>query len=474
MRNLLSLLLLSGMLSCAPIPVDQSFDISGVLENTPDGTVEFSFFRDYINNDRKVITLELDDHDGFRQTFKLQKPVMATLTTAGTSLPVFLEPGYSLHLEGDALQLSESISFSGHGSEENNFLNDYRREVEAAISRALINKKAEVLDPHAFIEFTDSIASEKFAFINAYTRTRTLSQAFILYFETRVLSEKYRKLMDYPFLHQQLNQLDGPVELPEDYYAFLDEGIGLDGERLINLDYVGFLLSYLDHQREKMDHAFPADKSRHAINYTLAETYLTGREKYYIQALSVSREMNSGALDVAMGLYDHFMEHSPAEKYKESLAEAYERLRTFSAGNPAPPFTMTDIKGNEVSVGDYHGKVVYLKFWASWCAPCMREVPPAAELKERLAGEDDLVFMYVSIDTNAEAWRNAVERHDITGVHMRTPGRERGAPALYNVRWIPTFYIIGRDGNIYDQRPPKPSDPEVDEVLMNALKAQTM
>ncbi len=471
MRNLFFLFLLSGMLSCAPIPVDQSFDISGVLENTPDGTVELSFFRDYINNDRKVVALMLDHHDAFDQTFKLQEPVMATLTTAGTSVPVFLEPGYSLHLEGDALHLHESIRFSGRGSDENNFLVDYHREMEPDIARRLANERARVLDPHEIIEFADSIASHRLAFINAYAGRQTLGEAFLLYFETQVLSEKYRTLMNYPDHHQRLNQLDDPPVLPEGYYDFLEEGIGLHDDRLINIDYVGFLLSYLNHQREEMGHVFAGDKSQHAINYTLAETYLTGRKKYYIQALSVSREMNAGDLDMALDLYDHFMEHSPVEAYKESLSEAYDRIRSFAAGSPAPGFTMTDIRGNEVSLSDYRGKVVYLKFWASWCGPCMREVPPAAELKERLAGEDDLVFMYVSIDTDAEAWRNAVEQHDITGVHMRTPGRERGVPILYNVRWIPTFYIIGRDGNIYDQRPPKPSDPEVDAMLVNALQA---
>ena len=138
-------------------------------------------------------------------------------------------------------------------------------------------------------------------------------------------------------------------------------------------------------------------------------------------------------------------------------------------GKPAPDFTLLDINGNEVSLSDFRGKVVYLKFWASWCGPCMRQVPPAAELKKRMANQPDLVFLYVSIDTDNNAWRSTVDAHGITGIHMVTPGRERGAPALYQVKWIPTFYIIGRDGNIFDNRPPQPSEPNVDEVLLRAL-----
>jgi thiol-disulfide isomerase/thioredoxin len=113
--------------------------------------------------------------------------------------------------------------------------------------------------------------------------------------------------------------------------------------------------------------------------------------------------------------------------------------------------------------------VVYLDFWASWCGPCMREMPYFRELKERLADQEDLVYLYISIDTDEQAWRNSVERNQITGVHLNTPGRERGVPAMYNVKWIPSFFIIGRDGNIYDNRPPKPSDPEIDQALLEAL-----
>ncbi|MGM0572682.1 MAG: TlpA family protein disulfide reductase, partial [Bacteroidota bacterium] len=233
--------------------------------------------------------------------------------------------------------------------------------------------------------------------------------------------------------------------------------------------YVNFLLNYMDYKREADDLEFDPAMSAHEVNYELADDYLSGRSQYYIQALSVSRELHSGDLDAAMEMYDHYLANSPAEDYKARLEGAYETVQSLWAGNPAPDFTMTDIDGNTFSLSDYRGKVVYLKFWASWCPPCMRQVPHAAELKERMAGEDDLVFMYVSIDVNPEAWRNTVESHGISGVHARTPGRERGVPALYNVRWIPTFYIIGRDGNIFDHRPPVPADEDVDEVLREAL-----
>ncbi len=471
MRIFLLLFVLAGLAACSPLADQENVSLSGELENLTEEVVELNFFRDHINNDRKVITFLPEETSSFSATFDVPGPLLGTITSGRDYLEVFLEPGYFLQLEGDARQLN-GLHFSGSGGRVNNFLRDYQNEMEARLTRPYMQDKARNLAPEAYAFFADSIAGEKTGFLQSYPQSAEFSPAFLQFFETRVMYERFQKLLDYPEWHQQLNNLDEKPALQEDYYDFLDQATRFDGDRLNNLTYVNFLLSYLDHKRETEDRHFPEEESRHSINYELAADYLSGRSKYYIQALSVSREMNSGDLDLGLELYHDFMKHSPEEAYKEKLEANYVAMQSVWPGNPAPDFTMTDIHGEEVSLSDYHGKVVYLKFWASWCGPCMREVPPASELKERMRMEDDLVFMYVSIDADPDAWRGAVQRHGITGVHFNTPGRERGVPAEYRVRWIPSFFIIGRDGTIFDNRPPKPSDQDIDELLMAALAEQ--
>jgi len=472
MRKFLLLFPLAGLLGCGPQPEVTEVQFSGSLENLPGAAVELDFFRDHINNDRKIVELDPDHEGVFNVAFEVPEPVMGTLNAGRSTMQVYLEPGFAMYLEGDARRLPQDAEFEGLGSVENNFLVAYYDEVESGLGRTFLNEQAGELTPEEYLDFAARTKDIKLNFLSEHPEAHAMSANFIHFFETRVAYEKYQQLLDYPSLHQRMNDLDEAPDLPLHYYDFLDDATRFDGDRLNNLTYVNFLLNYLDHMRETGDRVFAEDKSRHEINYALAEDHLTGRSKYYIQALSVSRELHSGDIDLALEMYDHFMEHSPVEEYNTRLENAYETLQGLWAGNPAPDFTMTDLEGNEFSLSDYHGKVVYLKFWASWCGPCMREVPPAAEMKERMAGEDDLVFMYVSIDVNPDAWQNTIEAHEITGVHARTPGRERGVPALYNVRWIPTFYLIGRDGNIYDHRPPNPSDPEIDDVLEAALRQQ--
>ena len=468
MNKIIIGLITAVLFGCSLPPSYHMVQFSGQLENLPAEPVELDFFRDHINNDRRIVELPVNADGGFAVTFEVPGPVMGTLTAGRQRMLVYLERGFTLHMKGDAARLSEQVEFTGEGSAENNFLLIYRREVESQLTGSLMQRAARDLPPEAYLHFADSLKQLKLDFFREHIAHRLSGENFKDFFETTVRYEKYQQLLAYPGLHQRLNQKEASPVLPLGYYDFLEEAMTYNDQPMSNLTYINFLLAYLDYVKDSHDHSFD-NLSRHEAHFLLAGEYLSDMPKYYIQALSVSREMNSGDMEKAMSMYDDYMEYSPVEAYKESLGNALTAIRALWAGNPAPAFTMTDINGDEVSLADYHGKVVYLKFWASWCGPCMRQVPPAAELKERFAGEDDLVFMYFSIDREEEAWRNAVSHHGITGVHMRTPGRERGVPALYNVRWIPTFYIIGRDGKIFDHRPPMPADEGIDDALRMAL-----
>ncbi len=449
-------------LSDGGIPIPGRAGLKGQISNLGGTVAEISFFRDFINNDRKVLSLDAGPDGRFDLEFDVPGPVMASLSVRGNSYPLYLEAGFDPGFSMDASLPAGQVEFSGWGSRENRLLHDYNEEVLGNISRSFLNEKARNLSSYPYLAFADSIETVKRDYIESYDGTGDMSTAFLNYMETEILTEKYQMLLAYPDLYEG----DEMHNTPAAYYDFLEDATRSNEGWLLNPNYVNFLLTYLDFTAETDRGEYA---SLHHRNYELAGRHLQDKNRYYIQALSVSRELNSGDIQLAMDMYDEFMENNPYEEYSESLESALDNLRALWEGSPAPEFTMTDINGNEVSLSDYRGKVVYLKFWASWCGPCMRQVPPAAELKERFAGEEDLVFMYVSIDTDPSAWENSVAGHGITGVHMRTPGRERGVPALYNVRWIPSFYLIGRDGNIFDHRPPMPSDDGIDEALTLAL-----
>lgn len=469
MRNLLLILLLAFLAACSQPRVNSTIRLNGTVENPSNEPIEFVFYRDFTNNHREIISLELNENNQFSAEFELPGPAAGTLRNGRSSIQLFLKQGDQLELNADANDWMASLRCTGTAGEVNQFIVNYQRDLLPGIGNSFVGNAAASLSPDAFKAILDSIAGVKAAFLAGYPGGDNFDPAFRKFFETEVRYDQYQRLISYPAMYQRSNQLEQAPDMPENYYDFLHQDNLFDDSRLNSETYVNFLLAYLGHCAQDPAFSFMEDSSEHEITYFLARDHIPSTSGEYVQAISINREFNYGDLDKAKALYDDFMASAASEDLKQRVTITWEGIQALMPGNPAPDFTMTDINGNEVSLSDFRGKVVYLKFWASWCGPCMRQVPPAKELKERLSGQEDLVFIYVSIDTDTAAWRNTIARNEITGVHFNTPGRERGVPTLFQVKWIPAFFIIGKDGNIFDNRPPQPADPGVEEALLKAL-----
>ncbi|HET9086735.1 MAG TPA: TlpA disulfide reductase family protein [Acidobacteriaceae bacterium] len=111
-------------------------------------------------------------------------------------------------------------------------------------------------------------------------------------------------------------------------------------------------------------------------------------------------------------------------------------------GRVAPPFTIHD--GSEaVTLRQYRGQVVLLNFWASWCPPCIEELPSLMALHRRMP---QLVILGVSIDEDAQAYHNFLLQNNIDFPTIREPSR--ATQNLYGTVQIPESYVIDKSGHI--------------------------
>jgi cytochrome c biogenesis protein CcmG/thiol:disulfide interchange protein DsbE len=111
-------------------------------------------------------------------------------------------------------------------------------------------------------------------------------------------------------------------------------------------------------------------------------------------------------------------------------------------GRPAPDFTVTD-DGRSVRLSSYRGKVVVLNFWASWCAPCIEEIPSLNQLQRDMP---QVVVVGVDMGEEDGAYRQFIADHRVDFLTVRDAQQQSNG--LYGTSRPPETYIIDRKGQI--------------------------
>ncbi len=135
-----------------------------------------------------------------------------------------------------------------------------------------------------------------------------------------------------------------------------------------------------------------------------------------------------------------------------SLADCYSHSKPSSIGTPAPDFTIKD-SDRSVTLSQFRGKIVVLNFWATWCPPCVDEMPSLEQLQKKLQGTD-VTILAVSVDDDADDYHKFLKDHNIDLLTVRETGQKTNTGVIapvssrYGTFKVPETYIIDRHGVI--------------------------
>ncbi len=156
-----------------------------------------------------------------------------------------------------------------------------------------------------------------------------------------------------------------------------------------------------------------------------------------------------------------------------------EKEQEETASLPAPDFTLTDQYGNDHTLSDYKGKVVFLNFWATWCPPCKEEMPHIEELyKEYNLNQDEVVFIGVTNPKSEEYPDNQDETKEEIIAFLESGGYT--FPTLfdetgeiyeqYYISAFPTTFMINKEGNVLGYVPGMMTKEIMENVINQALQ----
>lgn len=130
------------------------------------------------------------------------------------------------------------------------------------------------------------------------------------------------------------------------------------------------------------------------------------------------------------------------------MREKVERYKKVAIGVAAPEIAENDRSGNLVALSEAKGKVTLIDFWASWCGPCLRQVP---DLKEAygLYNEKGFEIFGVSVDSKGEKWEASIDKYEMPWPNVSNlKGWGSEAAASYNVTFIPFNVLLDENGTI--------------------------
>jgi len=238
------------------------------------------------------------------------------------------------------------------------------------------------------------------------------------------------------------------------------ESIDFIGEGSITNNYLGKKIQLIkDEQLDKYELLFQMDQTD--FDNKVAEI-----KQKTDDLISQTKGLEKEVVDMETKANKELINFLVSNYNKEHAA-----LASIKKGAPSPTFNYPDNNGNSVSLEDLKGKYVYIDVWATWCGPCKVEIPYLKEIDDEFKGKD-IAFVSLSIDKmeHKEKWLKMIQDEKLQGIQvLADKDWNSDFVTAFNIKGIPRFILLDKNGNIVDANAPRPSDPNL-KGLLNSLE----
>ena len=136
-------------------------------------------------------------------------------------------------------------------------------------------------------------------------------------------------------------------------------------------------------------------------------------------------------------------------------------------GEDAIDFSYPDKEGNVLQLSSFQGSMVYVDVWATWCGPCIAQIPALEQLQKDYK-EENIIFMSVSVDTDKDAWLKMLHEDQLQGVQLWADGWS-DITRSYAIFGIPRFLLFDSNGKVISVDAPRPTSGDIREMIDNNL-----
>ena len=308
-------------------------------------------------------------------------------------------------------------------------------------------------------EFKTAVNEYSKKYTDLLKNTKNLSKDFVKKEEKAINYEMLYLKSIYKNAHQKLTQEE--VALPKE---FADELAKIDYD--IAEDYNTYR-AYKELVTNKLFDKFQDNESDENpwgkliahVKGLKSKNIKADLTRYFISGVSVANTPEENA-ELIKSIKENVKDTAALKELDRRIA-VLERLKP---GKDFPPFTAEDLNGKPVSYESLKDKLLYIDVWATWCKPCIKEIPSMKALQEAYKGKP-VTFVSISVDQDKEAWKAAVQREKLSGIQLYTNlSMNRDFIDNYDLSGIPRFMLV-KNGKIISISAPRPSDAKVKELI---------
>lgn len=426
--------------------------ISGTILNTDAKTITISSQDQTFKE-----TITINDNGQFADTLKAKKDHYS-IYDGENFANIYLDTGYHLNISYDAKDFSNTLTFTGIGSEISDYLH-LSKNRETEIIGDL--KKVYKLNEDGYkAKYTDVKAAKNELLVSKsgipedfkIKEERNNNYSYLLALSWYEISHSYyTNAPDFKISEGFLNELEGLKYDNEEDFLFSQ-----NYNTLVNAHYIRESKKLAKSDSIASDIAFlrtvsvvSNENMRNALLFDTANSGITYTEDFE-------------------SFYTIFIEASTNQEQKKKITEIYNSLLTTTKGQPSPKFIdYENYAGGTTSLEDLNGKYVYVDVWATWCSPCIIEIPFLKEI-EKTYHNKNIEFVSISVDKmkDRDKWEKMIAEKGLGGIQLFTD-KDFNSKFIqdYSIKGIPRFILIDPSGNIVSANAPRPSDAKLIDLF---------